>query len=625
MYKIDEIENAKFLKKLSNEELKKLSKDMRDFILENVSQTGGHLSSNLGIVDLTIAMLKVFDLEKDIIIFDVGHQSYPYKILTGRANKFKTLRKLNGLSGFQSIIESKYDYYEGGHSSTSISAGVGFSIARDLDKKKHSIISVIGDGSIGNGLAYEALNHIGDLKTKQIIILNDNQMSISKNVGALHNFLDEVRAAKGYNKAKDNTKSILNRTRVGRGLFKIINFIKESFKKMYLSKASLFDDFGIEYYGPINGHDYEELIKYLKIAKKETKPVILHVITQKGKGYALAEDDKIGKFHGLSSFDLETGLSKSNTLPSYSEIISSNIYELAKKDKDIICITPGMCYGSKLETIKEKLPKQYIDVGIAEEHALVLANSLALSGKKPIVFIYSTFLQRGYDMLVHDIARMDTGVILCIDRAGLVPGDGVSHQGVFDIPFMMSIPNMIITTPKDAKEAKDLIATAVGTKHPFAIRYPRLNADNTIDEGHKIKVGSWEILKDGKDGTIISYGDFVNRALEIANKLSLDNINLKVVNARFIKPFDKEMFENVVKENKPIFVYEESQKIGSLGNILSMEIQKYNTNSKLEVFAIEDKFLTHASREELIKLCELDNETIVNKIKNVLKTNKTKK
>lgn len=620
MKKITDIENPNFLKKLSNKELAQLSSDMRNFILENVSDSGGHLSSNLGIVDLTIAMLKVFDVSKDIIIFDVGHQCYPYKILTGRAKGFKSLRKYKGLSGFQSISESKYDHYEGGHSSTSISAGLGFALARDLDRKKHNVISIIGDGSIGNGLAYEALNQIGDLKTKQIIILNDNQMSISQNVGAIHNTLDIIRASKGYNNVKENTKNILNRTKVGKKIIKVIDSIKSDLKKMYLRKASLFDDFGIQYYGPINGHDYKELIKYLKIAKNEKHPVILHVITQKGKGYSFAEEDIIGKFHGVSSFDLNTGEVKNkDTLTSYSEIISSEVYSLARNDKNIVCITPGMSYGSKLDIIRDKLPSQFIDVGIAEEHALVLASSLAIAGKKPIVFIYSTFLQRGYDMLVHDIARMNANVILCIDRAGLVPGDGVSHQGVFDIPFMNSIPNIIISTPKDAIEARTLVNIALDTKMPFAIRYPRLSVIDDSTSRKKIKVGSWEALREGKDGTIISYGDFVNKSLVIAEELSMSNIDLKVVNARFIKPFDEEMFKDIALSNKPIFVYEESMKIGSLGSILAMEIQKYKTKSKISIFAIEDEFLTHATREELIKLIGLDETTIINKIKKVYK------
>ena len=617
MTKIEQIKDPKFLKKLNINECEDLAKSIRDFILDKVSKNGGHLSSNLGIVDLTIAMLKVFDVEKDIILFDVGHECYPYKILTGRSERFDTLRKFNGLSGFQSLNESKYDRYEAGHSSTSIGSGLGFAIARDLNKENHHVITVIGDGSISNGLAYEAINHLGDLKTKQIIILNDNQMSISENVGAMHNFLDEIRSGKKYNQVKKNTKKLLSGNKLGRFFSKILDNTKNNLKKIYLKNGSMFTDLGIEYYGPINGHDYVELLKYLDIAKRETKPVILHVITEKGKGYKLAEEDKIGKFHGIGAFDVETGEVKSkNNLPSYSEIISSYVYNFAKKDKDIICITPGMCYGSKLNIIKEKLPKQFIDVGIAEEHALVLANSLALAGKKSFVFIYSTFLQRGYDQIVHDIARMKTNVTICVDRAGLVPGDGVSHQGVFDIPMLLNVPNVIISMPMDAKEANNLIYTSLNNNGPFVIRYEKINIKYDYSKASLLKIGSWSKIKNGDDATIITYGSFVNKASDIIDEVGKD---FGLVNARFIKPFDSEMFGEIVKLNKPIFVIEESMKIGSLASHLALEIQKYNTKSRIVSISINDEFLTHASRDELLNMTNLDNESIIKVIKDTLR------
>lgn len=605
----------KKIKDMDIAQMKYLSIEMRDFLIENISKTGGHLSSNLGIVDLTIAMMKVFDPKEDIFLYDVGHQCYPYKMLTNRCDKFSSLRQKDGLSGFQSINESEYDHYEAGHSATSISTGLGMALARDMNKEKHEIISIIGDGSIGNGLAYEAINQLGDLKTKQIIILNDNQMSISQNVGAIHNLLDTIRAGKGYNNAKKNTKSFLNKTKFGKWIISLLNFIKNSLKKIYLKKGTLFSDFGIEYYGPINGHDYKELIKYLNIAKKESKPVLLHVITQKGKGYKYAEEDTTGKYHGVGSFDVETGVVLSNNLPSFSEIISSYVYNFAKKDKDIICITPGMSYGSKLETIKEKLPNQFLDVGIAEEHGLLVANGLALQNKKPIVFIYSTFLQRCYDQIVHDIARMNTGAILCIDRAGFVPDDGISHQGVFDIPLLMNVPNMIISMPKDAKEANDLIATALESKLPFAIRYPKINIKYDYGKAKKLSIGSWEVIKKGSDAILISYGDFINKADNIAKKLNESGIDIAIINARFIKPYDTKMFEEIAKTNKPIYIYEESMKKGSLGSVLATDISNYDYKGKLRIFAINDEFLTHAKRDELIELCSLDEETIINEIK----------
>lgn len=614
--KIEEIKNSKFLKDLDINGILKLSSDMRKFILEKVSQNGGHLSSNLGIIELTIALLKVFDEDKDIILFDVGHNSYPYKILTGRADKFDTLRKYNGLSGFQSKSESKYDHYETGHSSTSISTGIGFAIARDLDKKDSNIISVIGDGSISNGLAYEAINHLGDLQTKQIIILNDNQMSISKNVGALHNMLDSIRSAKGYNEAKKSTKKFLNSTKVGRFISKAIEHVKKNLKKLYLKQGTLFSDFGLEYYGPIDGHDYKELLKYLNIAKNEDKPVLLHVITKKGMGYEFAQEDKLGTFHGIGAFDIISGKPKNKSeLPSYSEIASSYLFNFMKNDKDIICITPGMCYGSKLDFIKEKTPKQFIDVGIAEEHSLILANGLALAGKKPYLFIYSTFFQRGYDHVVHDIARCNSDVTIMIDRAGIVPSDGASHQGVFDIPMMLSIPNMIISMPKDAREINDLIYTSLNYKGPFIIRYPKINKQYDFNKPKLLEIGSWEKLTDGIDGFLISYGPLIEKSLNIANKLKEDNINICVINARFIKPFDKKMFLEIIKNEKPVFVYEESMKISSLGSILANYLSQRKYKGIFRCFGIDDNFIPHGNRDELLEYCNLDEDNIYNKIK----------
>ena len=621
MTKITDIKGPDYVKGLDVHGMIELSKSLNEFILKEVSENGGHLSSNLGVVDLTIALLKVFDANKDIIIYDVGHQCYAYKILTGRASKFNTLRKKDGLSGFQSINESKYDHYEAGHSSTSLSAATGFAIARDLDKKDYNIISVIGDASFANGLAYEALNHIGSIPNKQIIILNDNQMSISQNVGAMHNFLDSIRGGKSYNFFKEKTKKGLRVIPLGKYVYRFLDRIKTSLKRIYVKNGSMFNDLGLEYYGPINGHDFNELIKYLTIAKNEKNSVILHVITRKGIGYQPAEDDVIGKYHGIGPFDIKTGeLKNVNNLPSYSEVISSFVFNYAKKDKDIICITPGMCYGSKLDTIKEKLPNQFIDVGINEEHSLILANSLALSKKKPVLFIYSTFLQRGYDELVHDIARMDQNVTLLIDRAGLVPADGVSHQGLFDIPFMMSIPNMIISMPKDSKEANDLIYTSLNTNHPFAIRFPKMNLKYDFNKGSILKIGSWEELVSGSDGTIITYGDFIGRAINVSDKLRSNGINISVVNARFLKPIDIELFKYLMKKNKPIFVYEESFENSSLGSYLSKLSMDFNDfNNKIYTIGIPDEFVNIGTREELIKELHLDEESLYKFINSKIK------
>ena len=619
MNRIENITSPGFLKDLSNEELENLGKDIRDFIIENVSETGGHLSSNLGITDLTIAMLKVFDINKDKIIFDVGHQTYAYKILTGRAKMFKNLRKLGGLNGFQKKSESKYDFYEAGHSSTSLSVGLGFAIARDLDKKDYNVVCVIGDGSISNGVSYEALNHIGSLNTRLIIILNDNEMSISKNVGAMHNFLDSVRAGKSYNNAKKSTKNILNRTKFGSKIADFINTLKNNFKMLYVKKGSLFTSLGFEYFGPIDGEDYNEMIKYLNMVKKVNKPVILHVITKKGYGYIHAENDP-ETFHGIGPFNIDSGTPKKvNNLPSYSEIISSYVLNYAKKDKDIIVITPAMESGSKLSLLKEKLPNQFIDVGINEEHALLLASSLAENNKKPICFMYSTFLQRGYDEIVHDIARMKEHVIICVDRAGFVSNDGETHQGLFDIPMLLSIPNLIITMPSCPKEADNLLSLAIKGKNPFVIRYPKINLKYDFTQKEDIIIGSWNVLRSGEDGVIITYGDFVNRAINVCENLEKDNIYLTIINARFLKPIDEKMLTKVLKYYKKVFIYEESIESQSLDSIILFFANKLNTKNDFYIYNVPDKFMFTASREELIKINELDSNSIYEKIKNVYK------
>lgn len=614
--KIEEIKDPKFLKKLKKEELEELAKNIRKFLIDSISKTGGHLSSNLGIVDLTIAIHKTFDSPKDKIIFDVGHQAYTHKILTGRANKFDTLRQFNGLSGFQKRNESPHDSYEAGHSSTSLSACLGFAISRDLDKKKNNIIAVIGDGSIGNGLAYEALNHIGSLNTKLIVILNDNEMSISKNVGAIHNTLDKIRTNYKYEIAKTDTKGVIGKVpylgkKVGTGL----KLIKESFKKIYMKEGYLFEELGLDYFGPINGHDYDEMLLYLELAKKRQRPVLLHVITEKGKGYKYAEEDIEGVWHGIAPFDKETGkvLKKKDNLTSWSEIISNHLINIKELNNKIIAITPAMANGSKLNKFKEKYPKHFIDVGIAEEHALVLANAIALSGKKPFVSIYSTFLQRGYDQINQDIARMDTNVVIGIDRAGIVGDDGETHQGIYDIALLSHIPNMIIMAPSNSVEAGNMLYTAFNINHPVAIRYSRAKIEYKYEDYKLLEIGKWDKLKVGTKGTIISYGDFLNTALLIGEELDLN-----VVNSRFIKPFDIKMFKEILNLNTPIFIYEESSLTGSLGSILSTYAINNGYTPKMKIFAINDIFVKQGNTDKILEFLELDYKSISKKIKNMI-------
>ena len=607
---IGNIKNPSFLKKMSVFELEELSKNIRNFLIDKISITGGHLSSNLGIVDLTIAIHKVFNAPKDKIIFDVGHQSYTHKILTGRAHEFDKLRQYNGLSGFQKMSESIYDCYEAGHSSTSLSAALGYAIARDLDKKKHNVVAIIGDGSIGNGLAYEALNHIGSLNTKLIVILNDNEMSISKNVGAIHNTLDKIRS----NFKNEKIKKV---PYLGKKIKSGTKLIKESFKKIYMKEGYLFEEFGFTYYGPINGHDYDEMISYLEMAKKSNRPVLLHVITEKGKGYKYAESDIEGIWHGISPFDKETGIikSKNDGLISWSEVISNHLIDIAKTNKDIIAITPAMANGSKLNKFKEIYKDRFIDVGIAEEHALVMANSMAIAGKKPFVSIYSTFLQRGYDQVFHDIARMDSNVVIGIDRAGIVGEDGETHQGLYDIAFLNHIPNMIIAAPKNSSEAKGILEFAFNSKHPFAIRYSKQRIEYN-NESLVISDYSWEEIKKGSDAVIITYGDFVNNAKIIVNNLKKDKLNIGIINARFIKPIDTSMLDKIIKTKKPIIVYEEACLIGSLGSMISSYI--VNSNTKIKCFGIKDTFVKQGKYDIIIKKLGLDVDTMTSNIKEFL-------
>jgi len=621
--KIEDIKDPSFLKKMNNQELEQLAKEIRQFIIKNVSQTGGHLSSNLGIVDLTIALHKVYNFPKDKIIFDVGHQSYTHKILTGRAASFPHLRQYQGLSGFQKRAESKYDCYEAGHSSTSISAALGFAIARDSQKQKHHVIAVIGDGSIGNGLAYEALNQIGSLKPNILVILNDNEMSISENVGALHNHLDELRMNMKYRKINNSTKKGLGKIPfIGPKISRGLKNIKEGFKRFYMREGYLFEQLGFKYYGPINGHDYNELLLYLEKLKKVKGPILLHVITQKGLGYSYAENDKDGSWHGVSPFDIQTGQSLSqSTIPTWSEVIANHLVHFARQDRNIIVITAAMTNGAKLKKFKKEFPNRLIDVGIAEEHALVMGNALALNGKKVFISMYSTFLQRGYDEILHDIARMDTPLVIGIDRSGIVGADGETHQGIYDIAFLSHIPNIIITCPKDSIEAGNLLYSAFSYNHPFAIRYSRRRIPSSPQNYRKIKLGTWESLNPGQDGTIISYGDFLSFAEKISANLASQGIQLEVVNARFIKPFDQDYFVTILKKNKPIFVYEEVTTIGSLGQMLCTYACTHGYHPNLTLFSIPDKFIPQGQDQEILEYLQLDVVNITKKIKEVFKKN----
>ena len=606
---LHDITGPEFLKQLNIKELESLSKEIRQFIIENISKTGGHFSSNLGIVELSVALHYVFDSPKDKMIFDVGHQSYIHKILTGRANQFDTLRQYNGLSGFQKRKESEHDKWEAGHSSTAISAGIGMAIARDLDHQNGEIICIVGDGAIMSGESFEALNYLGSLKSKVIIILNDNDMSITENVGGLSNFFSEVRMSTSYHNAKNSYVKFLNRNKFGKKIYQVTKNIKDRFKNSVLD-TTIFSQFGLDYLGPVDGHDYHDLINALNLAKEADHSVVVHVHTVKGKGYTPAENDKKGIYHGVSPFDYKLGIQPSSS-SSWSLVVSNHIEKHMDADNDIVVITPAMMSGSCLNDIFDKYPSRSFDVGITEEHAMTFAAGLSNAGKKPYITMYSSFLQRAYDQINHDIARMNLPCLIGVDRAGLVGSDGETHHGVFDISFLSAIPNLTIMTPRDGKEAKLLINTAFKNfDHPFVLRFPRGNVDDAeLSIEDTVEIGSWDkvIYNPTYKTTIITYDDKVNQVKEL-----IDNNSLKInlINARFIKPMDYSLLNELYNDKQSLVVYETDVMIGSLGSMIAHYYSKQDMQMQIRYFGIEDHYTPQGKVEELLKHESIDIDSL---------------
>ncbi|WP_372868996.1 1-deoxy-D-xylulose-5-phosphate synthase, partial [Planomicrobium okeanokoites] len=565
------ITSPSFLKQLSNDQLVDLSEDIRRFLIENLSKTGGHIGPNLGVVELTIALHRVFDSPSDKLIWDVGHQSYVHKILTGRASQFDTLRQFKGLCGFPKRNESDHDVWETGHSSTSLSAAMGMAAARDIKGAKNHVIPIIGDGALTGGMALEALNHIGHANTDMIVILNDNEMSIAPNVGALHSVLGRMRTAGKYNKVKDDLEYLLKKVpAVGGKLATTAERVKDSLKYLLVS-GMFFEELGFTYLGPIDGHDLEELEDNLQYAKKVGGPVLLHVVTKKGKGFLPAEQDKIGTWHGTGPYKIDTGdlVKSSSKAPSWSGLVAETVRKLARTDERIVAITPAMPVGSKLEGFASEFPNRFYDVGIAEQHATTMSAGLATQDMKPFLAIYSTFLQRAYDQVVHDICRQNLNVFIGIDRSGLVGADGETHQGVFDVAFLRNLPNMVVMMPKDENEGQHMVKTAIDYNGgPIALRYPRGNGLGVeMDaELQALPIGSWKVLKKGTDAVILTFGTTIPMAMDAAEKLSEKGINAEVVNARFIKPMDEEMLHSIFKRNIPVMTIEEAILQGGFGS-----------------------------------------------------------
>lgn len=599
---LENINGPKDLKKLSISELEVLAGEIRQFLIEKLSLTGGHLAPNLGVVELTIVLHYLFDSPKDKFIFDVGHQSYVHKILTGRRDRFDTLRKYKGLCGFIKRAESEHDVWEAGHSSTSLSAAMGMALARDLKGEKNKVVAVIGDGALTGGMALEALNHIGHEKKNLMVILNDNEMSIAPNVGALHHYLGKIRTDRHYQKAKDELQSLLNKIpAIGGKLAKTAERFKDSLKYLLVS-GILFEQFGLTYFGPVDGHDIEGLADIIKQASQVEGPVLVHVITIKGKGYSPAEADS-HKWHGITPYKIESGqVVKAVGPPMYTEVFADALMELAERDERVVAVTPAMPGGSGLMKFAERYPNRMIDVGIAEQHAATMSAALAMEGMKPVFAVYSTFLQRAYDQVVHDICRQNLNVVFAIDRAGFVGADGETHHGVYDIPFLRHVPNLVLMMPKDENELRRMMKTAIDYNDgPIAVRYPRTNGLGVaIDpEMLPIPIGSWEVHRGGEQIAIIAIGPMIGVAEEAAELLKREGIQPRIINARFVKPLDEEMLRSLAEEGMQIIVLEEGAELGGLGSAV-MEFyslqQIYGVN--VRILGIPDLFIEHGSVKE---------------------------
>ena len=638
---LEQINSPNDLKNLTLKQKEELAQEIRNYILEIVSENGGHLSSNLGVVELTIALHSVFNVPEDKIVWDVGHQTYVHKILTGRREELKNIRKLNGIAGFPKTKESKTDCFNTGHSSTSISAALGMARGRDIKKENSNVLAVIGDGALTGGMALEALNDAGFSKTNITVILNDNEMSISKNIGGMNQFLDKLRTKKLYTRTNKLIKNRLNSIPViGTKMVRIIQRVKRAFKQL-LVHGMFFEDIGFTYLGPVDGHNIEKLESILRLSNQIEGPKIIHVLTKKGKGYTIAEKNP-DRFHATSPFNIETGEPKKQKQDDYSKIFGKKLVELAKNNEKIVAITASMKDGTGLRTFQKEFPKRFFDIGIAEQHAITMAAGMAKEGMIPVVPIYSSFYQRAYDQVIHDVAMQNLHVIMCVDRAGVVGADGETHQGTLDMAFFRLVPNLVIMSPKDFRELEDMLEYAVKLNKPIVIRYPRGGEDKKtkFEKHNKIKLGKAEILKridenlkfknqiienQTKNGqmekiknkpklSIIAIGKMVSRAMNIAEKIQ-DKIDVEVINARFLKPFDNQTIIKCIQKTKNVVTIEDGTIINGLGTTVKELISDNNLEGiKIECFAYPDEFIKHGKVEELEEIYGLDENTIISKI-----------
>ena len=611
---LEQIQQTNDIKKIDPKDYPLLAEEIRRFLIEKISVTGGHLGSNLGAVELTMALHLALNLPEDKIVWDVGHQSYTHKLLTGRREGFDTLRKYGGMSGFPKRKESDCDCFDTGHSSTSISAGLGLVRARDIQGGDNTVVSVIGDGALTGGMAYEALNNAARMDTNFIIILNDNNMSISENVGGVSRYLNNIRTSNAYLDIKDGIYDAIRGTRYGDGVVTGVRRVKNSLKQLVIP-GMWFEDIGITYLGPVDGHDVNGLVRVIREAKRRRNCVLIHVLTQKGKGYGPAEKHP-ARFHGAEPFDVETGIHlKKKTKANYTDVFSTVMVKLAARHQDVVAITAAMPDGTGLKRFRSLYPERFFDVGIAEEHAVTFAAGLAVGGLHPVVAIYSSFLQRAYDQILHDVCLQNLPVIFAIDRAGLVGSDGETHQGIFDLSYLSSIPNMHIMAPKNKWELSDMIKFAYAFKGPVAIRYPRGEAfDGLAQMRAPVEMGKSELLYEGKKVALVAVGSMVKTALEVREKLAAEGIEATLVNARFVKPIDEDMVCSLDREHELLVTMEENVASGGFGE----KVRDFADSRRLSVrvlpITIPDEYVEHGNVELLKKEIGIDPDTVFDRI-----------
>lgn len=611
---LEKIKEANDVKQLSLSECEQLAQEIRDFLIRSLSETGGHLASNLGVVELTIALHRFLHFPEDKLVWDVGHQAYTHKILTGRKEQFATLRKTGGLSGFPKRKESDCDAFDTGHSSTSISAGLGLVQARDLKGENYQVVSVIGDGALTGGMAYEALNNAAELKKNFIIILNDNEMSITRNVGGMSSYLDHIRMAAPYTELKMGVTNALKKIpKVGDGMVDALHKTKSSIKQLVIP-GMLFENMGLTYLGLVDGHDMRQLGKVLQEAKRKKGPVLIHVLTEKGRGYEPAMRHP-ARFHGAAPYEIETGLPKSNGNPSYTDIFSTVMRKFGDREPDVVAVSAAMVPGTGLKRFGNMFPERLFDVGIAEEHAVTFAAGLALGGLRPVVAIYSSFLQRAVDQILHDVCMQNLPVVFAVDRAGLVGSDGETHHGCFDLSYLSMMPNMTVMAPKNKWELSDMLKFAIRQKSPVAIRYPRGEAYTGLEDYRApIEMGKAEILEKGKEIAILAVGNMVRTAVQVTENLRNCGYEPTLVNMRFVKPLDMDLLEILREDHSLIVTMEENVKSGGFGEQVMTYYGSRLHSPAVRIVAIEDKFVPHGSVEDLMHQQQMDSASVTERI-----------